>query len=234
MEKDLEYKGPPIHVQVLTPVVQPVVQHTNQGYLPRMSLAYPGASTSPAVVISTPILGHPISHLEFIMVILLIRQSILAWCILLKRFDQWIFLWFILHCKYLWCLFHATHFHLMLRPSTNSLLRLKFWKINKLCHVIIKDGGKPDIVTRIVFSMTRSLYHLLNYCHISSSKGQSCQKIFRLLHSHIMQSTILMPHVLIRLGIKGILLRIDGFSKLGYESLLIRRFCHSFRRDPMS
>lgn len=46
IEKEFEYKGPPIHVQVPPPVVQPAMQHTNQGYHSGMSLAYPRASSS--------------------------------------------------------------------------------------------------------------------------------------------------------------------------------------------
>lgn len=168
--------------------------------------------------------------------------SFVLWCFefvsgsdsIKKRSDQWLFLRCILCCKYLWCLCHATNSHMVLRPSISILLRLKLWKFNKLCHIIIKDKGKPDVMTRSVLSMTRSLYHILHYCHILSSKGQSCQRRSRLLHSHIIQSTILMPHVLIMLGTRGILLRIVGFSKLECKSLLIRRFCHSLRWDTMS
>ncbi|KAI5436186.1 hypothetical protein KIW84_022592 [Lathyrus oleraceus] len=41
-EKEFEYKGPPIHVQVPPPMVQPAVQYPSQGYRPGMLLAYPG------------------------------------------------------------------------------------------------------------------------------------------------------------------------------------------------
>lgn len=43
VEKRFEHKGPPIHVQVTPPMVQPAMQHPNQGYHPGMLLAYPGA-----------------------------------------------------------------------------------------------------------------------------------------------------------------------------------------------
>lgn len=49
IEKEFEYKGLLIHVQVPPPVVQPAMQYPNQGYHPGMLLAYPGASSSTIV-----------------------------------------------------------------------------------------------------------------------------------------------------------------------------------------
>lgn len=49
IEKEFEYNGPPVHVQVPPHVFQLIVQHTNQGDHPRMLLAYPGASSSTIV-----------------------------------------------------------------------------------------------------------------------------------------------------------------------------------------
>lgn len=49
VEKRFEYKGPLIRVQVHPPVVQHVMQYSNQGYHPGMLLAYPGESSSTVV-----------------------------------------------------------------------------------------------------------------------------------------------------------------------------------------
>lgn len=46
IEKEFEYKCPPIHVQVHPPVVQPAMKYLNQGYHPRMLLANPRASST--------------------------------------------------------------------------------------------------------------------------------------------------------------------------------------------
>lgn len=59
IEKEFEYKGHPIHVQVPPPVVQPVMQYLNQGYHSGMSLAYPGASSSTIVAPQYAYVGAP-------------------------------------------------------------------------------------------------------------------------------------------------------------------------------
>ncbi|KAI5389400.1 hypothetical protein KIW84_074883 [Lathyrus oleraceus] len=50
IEKEFKYKGPPIHVQIHPPVVQPIMQYPNQGYHLGMLLAYHGASSFIIVV----------------------------------------------------------------------------------------------------------------------------------------------------------------------------------------
>lgn len=50
IEKEFEYKGPPIHVKVRPPILHPVIQYLNQGYHHGMLLSYPGVS-SPIVVV---------------------------------------------------------------------------------------------------------------------------------------------------------------------------------------
>lgn len=59
IEKEFEYKGPPIHVQVPLYVVMPDVQYHYQGYHPGMPLAYHGASSSTVVAPQYAYLGVP-------------------------------------------------------------------------------------------------------------------------------------------------------------------------------
>lgn len=47
--KEFEYKGPLIHVHVPPLMVQPAMQHPNQGHPPGIPLAYPGALSSTPV-----------------------------------------------------------------------------------------------------------------------------------------------------------------------------------------
>lgn len=107
--------------------------------------------------LSMLILGHLMSHLEFSMVKPLIRYSILAWCTLLKCSHQCLLLKFILHCKYLWRLCHTTHSHMVLHLNINSLLRLIFCKVRKLCHVTTKGRGRANVMIRNILSMIRSI-----------------------------------------------------------------------------
>lgn len=59
IEKEFEYKGPPIHVQVPPSVVQPAMQHPNQGYHPGILLAHPGASSFTTVAPQYAYAGEP-------------------------------------------------------------------------------------------------------------------------------------------------------------------------------
>lgn len=64
IEKEFEYKGPPIHVQVTPPVVQPAMQYPNQRHHTGMSLAYPGASSSTVVAPQYTYVGAPYTPFE--------------------------------------------------------------------------------------------------------------------------------------------------------------------------
>lgn len=59
IEKRFEYKGPPIHVKIHSPMVQPAAQYPNQGYHPRILLAYPGASYPTTVALQYAYAGAP-------------------------------------------------------------------------------------------------------------------------------------------------------------------------------
>lgn len=56
IEKEFEYKGPPIHVQVHLSVVQPTTQYQYQGYHPEIPFSYPRASSFTAI---TPQYTYP-------------------------------------------------------------------------------------------------------------------------------------------------------------------------------
>lgn len=141
--------------------------------------------------LSMPMLGHPIPHLEFIMVRILIRQLILAWGTLLECSNQWLFLRFFPRCKYLWCLCHATRIHMVSHPIVNILLGLKLWKVNKLCQVTIKGRGRLDGLIESILNMIRSLWHMLSCYLILYNKGPLYQKKHHQLFILMGRSTIL-------------------------------------------